>query len=78
MRKMCLGVPTKVIQIEGNKAIVDYMGVQKKIDISLLKNVSVGNYILVHAGVAIDKMDTEEYNEFNNLFEELKDAVSED
>lgn len=75
---MCLGVPTKVIQIEGNKAIVDYMGVQKKIDISLLKNVSVGNYILVHAGVAIDKMDTEEYNEFNNLFEELKDAVSED
>jgi len=56
---MCYAVPGKVIEIIGEDATIDYGGVQKDANISLLEEVNVGDYVLVHAGFAIQLVDKE-------------------
>lgn len=57
---MCLAVPYKVISIDDTKAIADVFGVRKEIDIRVIENVNVDDYVLVHAGFAIQKMSQKE------------------
>jgi len=54
---MCLAVPAHVRSIKGKVATVDVMGNETTADISLLDTVSVGDYVMVHAGFAIQKYD---------------------
>jgi len=68
---MCLGVPVKIVQIKGNEGIADFKGVKKKISLELLENVKKGDYVILHAGFAIQKMEPEEALETLKLFEEL-------
>ena len=68
---MCLAVPAKVVSIEGSVANVDMMGNSSCADISLLEKVSVGDYIMVHAGFAIQKYDEEEALATLSLIEEM-------
>lgn len=65
---MCIAVPFEVIEIDGNEAIVHYKGVKMKVNIALLENVDLGDYVLVHAGCAIEKMDKEEGEKTKELF----------
>lgn len=70
---MCLAIPGKVIEIDSNKehAIVDYgEGTKRKANISLVK-VKIGDYILVHAGFAIEILDEKEAQETLSLFREI-------
>lgn len=53
---MCLAVPGKIISIEGEVAVTDFNGIQKEVNVSLVK-VTVGEYVVVHAGFAIEKTD---------------------
>ncbi|ADQ40588.1 hydrogenase assembly chaperone hypC/hupF [Caldicellulosiruptor acetigenus I77R1B] len=75
---MCLGYPAKVIEIleDGKKAIVDYLGLKKTVNVSLIKEVAVGDYLLIHSGVAIEKIDEKEAEEIEKLFGEVRDANS--
>ncbi|BCS81458.1 HypC/HybG/HupF family hydrogenase formation chaperone [Anaerocellum diazotrophicum] len=75
---MCLGYPAKVVEIlkDGKKAIVDYLGLKKTINVSLIKEVAVGDYLLIHSGVAIEKIDEKEAEEIEKLFGEVRDANS--
>ena len=58
---MCLAVPVEVNEIlEGEVAIINAGGAKKKISLALLDDVSKGDYVLVHAGFAIEKIDEEE------------------
>jgi hydrogenase expression/formation protein HypC len=57
---MCLAVPAKVISIEGSIAKIDIMGNAASADISLIEHVDIGEYVIVHAGFAIQKYDEEE------------------
>lgn len=68
---MCLAVPYKIISKQGIKAIADVFGVQKEIDIRILENVNENDYVLVHAGFAIQKMNQEEAQETLKLLNEL-------
>jgi len=70
---MCLGIPGKVVELkkEENIAIIDYGGVKKEARTNLLEDVSVGDYVLVHAGYAIQKLDPKEAEETLKLFEEI-------
>ncbi len=68
---MCLAVPAKVVSIEGANAQVDMMGNQTTADISLLENVTIGDYVMVHAGFAIQKYDAQEAKETLALIGEL-------
>jgi hydrogenase expression/formation protein HypC len=68
---MCLAVPVKVLSIEENTATVDVGGNRVKADLSLVDDVQPGDYIILHAGFAIDKYDTQEAEETLRLFEEM-------
>jgi hydrogenase expression/formation protein HypC len=58
---MCLAIPAKVIEISGeDQARIDIVGVQKDISTALVDNVAVGDYLIVHVGHAIGRLDTEE------------------
>ena len=57
---MCLAVPARVEVIEGNEAKVNLAGTILRTSLDLLDNVIVGDYVLVHAGYAIQKIDEEE------------------
>ena len=68
---MCLGVPAKVISIEQDLATVRLGGVDYKASLRLLQDVRVGDYILLHAGFAIEKVDPAEAEETLKLIREL-------
>ena len=53
---MCLGIPMKVVKIDGDEGVVESGGLKKKANFSLMKNVRPGDYILLHAGFAIEKI----------------------
>lgn len=54
---MCLAVPSKIIEINGNTARVEVDGVVRDASIMLLDNARIGEYVIVHAGFAISKVD---------------------
>lgn len=68
---MCLAVPARVTAINGEEAVLDYGGVTRKANISMLSDVKVGDYVLVHVGYAISKMDEEEALETLKLWDEM-------
>ena len=68
---MCLSLPVKVLFIEGHKAVVSLGGNEYKADISLLEEVSVGDYILLHAGFGIQKISDQDAHETLELIEEM-------
>jgi hydrogenase expression/formation protein HypC len=57
---MCLAVPMKIIEIKGDEAVVELEGFQKEINISLMEDIKIGEYVMVHAGFAIQRVDTSE------------------
>ena len=75
---MCLAIPAKVININGDEAVVDIMGNQTKANISVLDNVQIGNYILVHAGFGIEKYDDKTAEENLALITELLSNTKKD
>jgi hydrogenase expression/formation protein HypC len=75
---MCLAVPAKVISIEGAIAQADMMGNMTEADISLLENVNVGEYIMIHAGFAIQKYDESEALATLELLRELFEKTEHD
>jgi len=70
---MCLAIPGRIVKIEGEHAIVDYGGVSRKANISLV-DVNVGDYVIVHAGFAIQKLNEKEAEETIKLWDELLDT----
>ena len=60
---MCLAIPAKVIKIEKTLAEVDMAGVKREVDVRFLEDTKVGDYVLVHAGFAIEKIDEKEAQE---------------
>ena len=69
---MCLAIPSKITKIEDNMATIDVEGVQRKVSLLLLEGARVGDYVIVHAGFAIQKLDAEAAAETIALFEELE------
>ena len=68
---MCLGIPMKVIKVEGDRGIVEIGGVRREASFQLLEDVKVGEYVLIHAGYAINKIDEEEAKKTLSLLLEI-------
>ena len=68
---MCLSIPAKIVALEGNAATVDVMGNRREADVSLVEEPQLGDYVLVHAGFAIEKMTAEDAAESQKLWEEI-------
>jgi hydrogenase expression/formation protein HypC len=74
---MCLAMPTRVIEIDDNGlATVELDGVQKKISLALIDGVEVGDYVIVHVGFALQKLDPVEAEKTLDLFREMADLVA--
>ncbi len=58
---MCLGIPAKVVELDESKVgKVDYLGTKVKTNLSLIENIKLGDWVIVHAGFAISKLEEEE------------------
>ena len=68
---MWLAVPAKITKIEGTTAFVDMTGNKPNADIALLENINIGDYVLIHAGFAIQKYDATEAVENIELIKEV-------
>jgi hydrogenase expression/formation protein HypC len=77
---MCLGVPGKVVSVDGSIAVVDFWGVKKQIQLDVVDQPVVpGDYILNHVGYAIRRIPSEEIEATLALYEELlRHAAQED
>jgi len=69
---MCLSIPAKVKSIDGEMAIVSMGGTEYNASLQMIEDVKVGDYILLHTGFAIQKIDEEEAKEIFKLFDELE------
>jgi hydrogenase expression/formation protein HypC len=77
---MCLGIPGKVITIEGDDPIyrmgkVEFGKIAKKVSLAFVPDVQVGGYVIVHAGFAISELDEEEAQTVFRTIEELDQAA---
>ncbi len=77
---MCLALPVMVIEVgigpAGDWAMVDLGGVKKEISLALLDDVQVGDYVILHVGYALSKLDPEEAARTLALFAEMSESVA--
>jgi hydrogenase expression/formation protein HypC len=66
---MCLAVPAKIIELDGARATVQVPGNRFSADVSLVPGVKLGDYVLVHAGFAIERYRTKDAEEILRLYE---------
>jgi hydrogenase expression/formation protein HypC len=72
---MCLGIPGRVIEIQNNVAKVDVGGFLRDISLDLCPDVSVGEYVLIHTGFAIQKVDAKEAEETLDLLIKMSEGI---
>ncbi len=69
---MCLAIPSKVIAINDNVAILETLGVQREASLDLMgESVKVGDYVLLHIGYVMSKIDEKEALESVELYQEM-------
>ena len=68
---MCVGISAKVVKINEGTALVDAFGAKKEISVDLLEDLEPGDYVMVHAGIAIAKITDDDESETDALMEEL-------
>ena len=71
---MCLSVPAKIVQVESNRAKAEVGGLLREISIDLCPEVVVGEFVLIHAGFAIQRLDEKEAKETLDLLAQLAEA----
>ncbi|MGD9200579.1 MAG: HypC/HybG/HupF family hydrogenase formation chaperone [Chitinispirillia bacterium] len=69
---MCLAVPAEIVDIKGEKATISIGGIRRSVVISLIEEPKVGEYVIVHAGFAIQKWSQEDLAEYNQIIREMK------
>lgn len=69
---MCLAIPVRVTRLlDGDRAQVDIAGVGKEVSLALVDGVAVGDYVILHVGYALSRLDPEEAQETLRLFDEI-------
>lgn len=76
---MCLAIPSKIIQIDEFRAVVDVYGARREINLMLMpEEVGLGDYVLVHAGFAIQKVEQEPAEEALKVISAIIEDVKEE
>ena len=74
---MCLAIPMKLVEVRGDgSGIVDLDGSRHDVDLTLVAQAGIGDYLIVHAGFAIERLDREDADERLALFAELARAAA--
>jgi len=68
---MCLAIPAKIVELEEDNAVLETNGVRRPCNVSFIHEPKIGNWVLVHAGFAIQKWSEEDVREFNELTKEM-------
>lgn len=72
---MCLAIPAKISKLlDNNMAIADVGGIGRQISLALVDGVDVGDYVIVHVGYALSRLDPEEAEKTLKLFAEMNEA----
>jgi hydrogenase expression/formation protein HypC len=75
---MCLAIPAKVVQkLENDEALVEIGGVRNQISLMLVEDVTVGDYVIVHVGFAIARLNADEAEKSLALFDEIARQLEE-
>lgn len=70
---MCLAMPAKIIHlIDNQKAVVQLGGIQKEISTALVDDISVNDYVIIHVGYALTKLDESEAKKTLSIFAEMQ------
>ena len=72
---MCLAVPLKLIEINGNEAVGESMGMRRSLRVDFIDKPRIGDYVIVHAGFAIERLPEEQALEDIVAWEEVRDAL---
>ena len=68
---MCLAIPGRIVSVDGTTARVDFHGVVREVDITLMPDVTEGDHVLVHAGYAIEAVEPEDALEIDLILGEM-------
>lgn len=68
---MCVGLPAKVETIHNGMALVNAMGAKREISVEMISNLKPGDYVMIHAGIAIARITDDEAEETNEIMKEL-------
>ncbi len=68
---MCVGLPAKILKLSDGTALVDASGAKREVSAALLDELEPGDYVMIHAGIAIAKITENDTEEAANLLEEL-------
>lgn len=77
---MCLGIPGKIISISGDDPLylqgkIDFSGIQKEISLAYVPEAQVGDYVIVHAGFALNLIDEQEAAQIFDYLREMEEAT---
>jgi len=72
---MCLAIPMRIVAIEGVSGVAEVDGVSRQVRLDLLPEVVLGDYVLIHAGLAIARVDAQHAEETLSLLRSLADEV---
>ena len=72
---MCLAIPLKLVEINGNTATGEAMGMRREIRVDFIENPKVGDYVIVHAGFAIERLSEQQALEDLDSWEELDETL---
>lgn len=75
---MCLAIPAQIMDTDNYSAKIDIMGVESKINVQLIEGLKAGDYVLVHAGCAIQKIDKYYFEELQNIFQAILNSEEKD
>ncbi len=72
---MCLAIPLQLLEINGNTAIGEAMGMRREIRVDFIENPQIGDYVIVHAGFAIERLPEQQALDDLEAWEEVRDAL---
>ena len=72
---MCLAVPLRIIEIDGKNAVGESMGMQRKLRVDFIPEPKIGDYVIVHAGFAIERLPEKQALEDIGAWEEVRNVL---
>lgn len=70
---MCVAIPGKVIEIYEGESLIDFGKIKKRVNTFFIDNIQLGDYVLIHAGCAIEKVSEEEAIETMDIFKSISE-----
>ena len=72
---MCLAVPLRLIEINGSEAVGEAMGMKREVRVDFIKEPKIGDFVIVHAGFAIERLPEEQAQSDLDILEEIRNVV---